>query len=184
MVTLLCAVTAERLFELALSRRNARRLRRRGAIERGARHTRVMALFHAAVLAACAAEGARVRGGWRPSRALKGVALAALALAQGLRYWAVATLGERWNIRVLALPGAAPITRGPYRLLRHPNYLAVVVEMAALPIACGAPWTALAATLGNAALLAGRIAIEERALGRPYARALGDRPRLLPWRRA
>ena len=173
MVTLLGAVTAERLFELWLSRRNARR--HPNAVESGARHTRVMALFHAAVLVACAVEGSRRRH--RRSRA----AAAAVVAAQALRYWAVATLGDRWNIRVLTIPGAQPIVAGPYRFVRHPNYLAVILEMVALPLACGAPWTALAATVGNAALLAGRIRIEERALGASYAEALGDRPRFL-WR--
>ena len=170
---MLYAVAAERLFELWLSRRNARRWPQ--AVESGRRHTRVMALFHAAVLLACAAEGSRRKH--RPSRAAAGAVVA----AQALRYWAVATLGDRWNIRVLAIAGAPPVTGGPYRVIRHPNYLAVIVEMAALPLACGAPWTALAATVGNAVLLAGRIAIEERALGGSYAAALGHRPRLL-WR--
>lgn len=173
MVTLLGAVGAERLFELWLSRRNARR--HANAVESGARHTRVMALFHAAMLAACAIEGSRRKHRRSPT------AMAAVVAAQALRYWAVATLGDRWNIRVLTIPGALPVVAGPYRFVRHPNYLAVIVEMAALPLACGAPWTALGATLGNAVLLWGRIRIEERALGASYAEALGDRPRLL-WR--
>jgi methyltransferase len=173
MVTLLGAMTAERIFELWLSRRNARR--HPNAIESGARHTRVMAVFHAAVLIACAIEGSRRRHRRSP------VAAGALVASQGLRYWAVATLGDRWNIRVLTIPGAQPVAGGPYRFIRHPNYLAVILEMTALPLACGAPWTALFATLGNAVLLWGRIRIEERALGASYARALGDRPRFL-WR--
>jgi methyltransferase len=167
-------VALERVFELWLSRRNARRSR--GAVEAGAGHTRLMAVFHAAVLLGCALEGRRARK--------RRWALSPLAFAQALRYWAVASLGDRWNIRVLVVPGAPPITKGPYRFLRHPNYLAVIVEMLALPIYCGAPWTALFATIGNAMLLAGRIAIEERALGGAYAAAFADRPRLLPSRRS
>jgi methyltransferase len=173
MVTLLGAMTAERLFELWLSRRNARR--HPNATESGARHTRMMTLFHAGMLAACVIEGSRRRH--RRSR----IAAGALVASQALRYWSVVTLGDRWNIRVLTTPGAQPVRGGPYRFIRHPNYLAVIIEMTALPLACGAPWTALFATLGNAVLLAGRIRIEERALGASYARALGDRPRFL-WR--
>src|SRR5262249_21700127 len=137
-------VALERVFELWLSRRNARRLR--GAVEAGAGHTRVMALFHLAVLVACALEGRRARK--------HRFALMPLLGAQMLRYWAAASLGDRWNVRVLMVPGAQPVTKGPYRFLRHPNYLAVIVEMLTLPIYCGAPWTALFATLGNAVLLA------------------------------
>src|SRR5207249_633845 len=100
--------------------------------------------------------------------------------AQALRYWAVATLGEHWNIRVLVVPGAPPVSGGPYRFVRHPNYLAVMVEMAALPLAVGAWRTAPVASAANAVLLAIRISVEERALGAPYRAALADRPRFLP----
>ena len=174
------AVAAERGLELLISRRNAARLRRRGAVEAGAWHTRVMALFHAAVLIGCALEGRRSR----LPRRLRSGALVALAGAQALRYWAVVTLGERWNIRVLTVPGAPPVTSGPYRWLRHPNYLAVIIEMVALPIAAGAWRTAVWASLGNALLLWGRISIEERALGGGYRATFADRPRLLPKRRS
>ena len=169
-------VALERVFELWLSRRNARRLSRSGAVEAGAGLTRVIGLFHAAVLTACALEGRRARK--------RRWALAPLLGAQALRYWAAASLGDRWNISVLVVPGAQPVTKGPYRFLRHPNYLAVIVEMLALPIYCGAPRTALFATVGNALLLAGRIRIEEDALGSAYAAAFAGRPRFLPSRRS
>ena len=180
-VGLILAVAAERAFELALSRRNGARLRRRGAVEAGWLNTRVMVVFHGAVLIACALEGGRRRA--RVPRWLRASSLLALAGAQALRYWCVVTLGDRWNIRVLPVPGAPPITSGPYRFLRHPNYLAVIVEMAALPIAVGAWRTALWASLGNAVLLWNRIAAEERALGSAYRAALAERPRLWPARK-
>jgi methyltransferase len=101
------------------------------------------------------------------------VALAAALLAQGLRWWAVVSLRGRWTTRIVVLPGATPVTGGPYRWLRHPNYLAVVVELLAVPLIGGAVVTAAAATLGNAALLAVRIPAEERALGAAWAAAFG-----------
>ena len=171
-------MAAERGFELLLTRRNVARLRRRGAREAGRGVTRAMALFHAGVLLACLLEGEHARV--RTPRWLRSGALVALLAAQALRYWAVLTLGERWSIRVLTVPGAPPVTSGPYRFLRHPNYLAVIVEMAALPVGCGAFRTAALASLGNAVLLTSRIRVEERALGGAYRAALADRPRLSP----
>jgi methyltransferase len=102
-----------------------------------------------------------------------------------LRYWAVATLGERWNTRVLVVPGEPAVTGGPYRYLRHPNYVAVALEMAALPLVHGAWLTALVWSAASAALLARRIPREEAGLARyaDYRARLGDRARFLPRRR-
>jgi methyltransferase len=172
------AVVAERLAEMALSARNARRAFRRGAVEAGRGHYPAMVAFHLLFLCACAAEALA-----RPAPPPAAVAAAALLLAaaaQGLRWWAVATLGDRWNTRILAVPGQPPVTGGPYRFARHPNYLAVVLEMAAIPLAYGSWRTALAFSAGNAALLAVRIPAEERALGRAYAEAFSRRARLVP----
>ena len=91
--------------------------------------------------------------------------LALFAAAQALRYAAIAALGERWSVRVLALPAAPLVRRGPYRWLRHPNYVAVIVELAAAPMIFGAWRTALAASAVNLAALALRVRVEERALG-------------------
>lgn len=171
-------IALERVAELALSRRNAARAFARGAIEVGQRHFRVMSIFHTAFLLACAVE---VIAFARPFPGALGFACLAGALAaQGLRYWAIATLGERWNVRVIAVPGEAPVTRGPYRFLRHPNYLAVVLEMAFLPLIHGAYVTAILFSIGNAALLWVRIRAEEQALGEAYARAFEGRNRFLP----
>jgi methyltransferase len=175
---LLALVCLERCVELAVSARNARRTLGKGGIEVGRGHYPVMVAFHAAFLAACAVEPlVRPEPGW-PLPATLAAALA-VVLAQALRWWAVLTLGERWSTRVVVLPGAPPVTSGPYRLLRHPNYLAVVVELAALPLALGAWRTAILATLGNAALLAVRIPIEERAVygAAPAGRAAREEPR-------
>jgi methyltransferase len=175
---LLAALAGERIFELILTRRNARRAFARGAIEVGQRHYRVMAALHTAFIASCAIEAIDFPRVLPP--AVVWGALGAEALAQALRYWAVATLGERWNTRVIVTPEAAPVTGGPYRFLRHPNYLAVVIEIAAMPLIGGAVVTAIVFTILNAILLAVRIHTEERALGARWAEEFGARPRLIP----
>lgn len=171
-LALVALFAAERAVELAVSRRHARALRARGAIERGRGHYPPMVLLHASFLAACAG-GALLRPS--PPPAWAPLAVAGALAAQGLRWWAIAALGERWTTRVLVLPGAAPVTSGPYRFLRHPNYLAVVVEVACLPLAYGLVGVATAFSGANAALLWLRIRTEERALGPAWASAFGDR---------
>jgi methyltransferase len=167
----LALLALERLAELRLSSRNAARALAAGGVEAGRGHYPAMVLFHAAFLGACALEPLLWPRPWPP--AASAAALACALLAMALRWWAVHTLGGRWTTRVVVLPGAAPVTGGPYRWLTHPNYLAVTLELLAVPLIGGAVVTAAAATLGNAALLAVRIPAEERALGAPWARAFG-----------
>ena len=175
----LLLLALERVGELALSRRNARRAFARGAVEVGQGHYRIMALLHTLFLGACAAEALlRPRGGFPP--ALAWAAFAGALSAQALRYWAISTLGDRWNVRVIVLPGAPPVVAGPYRWVRHPNYVAVVVEMVCVPLAGGAWLTALAFSLANAVLLLVRIRAEEAALGRAYVDAFAATPRFIP----
>ena len=175
---LIALVGVERLAELRLSRRHAAASFARGAVEVGRGHYGVMSVFHGAFLAACVAEA------WWVGRPFPGAlgwaALAGAALAQALRYWAIATLGDRWNTRVIVLPDAEPVTGGPYRYLKHPNYLAVVLEMACLPLVHGGWWTALVFSLGNAAILWVRVRAEEAALGPRYAAAFAGRGRFVP----
>lgn len=176
-LVLLSVFALERGLELALSTRNARRALSRGAVEAGRGHYPAMVLFHALFLVACAAE-ALVFPAAPPAWAWLAVLLA--LAGQALRWWSVAALGERWNTRILVLPASSPVKRGPYRWLRHPNYVAVVVEIAALPLAFGSWRTALAFSLGNAALLAVRIPAEERALGAAWQAAFAETPRFVP----
>ena len=98
--------------------------------------------------------------------------LALVAGAMALRYWAIATLGGRWTTRVVYVPGDTLVTTGPYRFLRHPNYVAVVTEIGAIPLVHTAWLTALVFTIANAALLARRIRVEEGLL-----QQLASRPR-------
>jgi methyltransferase len=182
-VALVGLLAAERLFELLLSRRHARAAFQAGAIEAGRGHYPVIVLFHTAFLASCVLELAL----FHPAApaVVEDCALAVAVLAQALRYWAILTLGDRWNTRIIvwpAGPDAAPVQRGPYRFMRHPNYLAVIVELAAFPMVHGCFRTAIAFTLGNAMLLAIRIPAEERALGEAYRTAFATTRRFVPGR--
>ena len=151
----------QRISELILSARNAARLRARGAREHGRGHYPALVVLHTLFPIALAAEvlrlGARP-GAWAP------IWLAVWVGAQALRYSAIRALGESWNTRVLVVPGAALVKRGPYRWLRHPNYVAVVLELLAAPLMFGAWRTALVFSLANLLLLRIRIDCEERAL--------------------
>ncbi|MFE3165328.1 isoprenylcysteine carboxyl methyltransferase family protein [Streptomyces sp. NPDC059224] len=161
---LVAAVAAERVAELAVARRNERWSTAHGATEAGQGHYPAMVALHTALLIACPAEV------WLAGRpfvpALAWPTLAVLVAAQALRWWCIATLGPRWNTRVIVVPGLPPVTSGPYRWrwLRHPNYVAVVAEGAALPLVRTAWVTAAMFTALNAALLTVRIRCEDQAL--------------------
>lgn len=161
MIAYLLLIAIERIAELRLSRAHAHRLRARGAIEHGAGHFPVLVALHACVPLLLLGEvgwlGARPGPAWPAWLGL-------FVAAQLLRWWAVRTLGERWNVRVWVVPFEAPIRRGPYRFLRHPNYVAVALELIAGPMMFGAWRTAAIATAWNALAMALRIPAEERAL--------------------
>jgi methyltransferase len=153
---LLALVTAERLGELWLARRNTAALKRQGAFEVAASHYPLIVALHAFWLAGLWALG------WAQPVSLAWLAL--FLLLQGLRVWVLVTLGTRWTTRIIVLPGAPLVTGGPFRFVTHPNYLVVVGEIAVLPLALGLPWFALAFTIANALVLSVRIAAEDRAL--------------------
>jgi methyltransferase len=159
---LVLAVGVERLVELAVSKRHAAWAFSRGGKEFGRGHFPAMVALHTALLVGAIAEV------WifeRPFVPVLGwVALALVIASQSLRWWCIATLGRQWNTRVIVVPGLPLVSRGPYRLLNHPNYVAVVLEGAALPLVHSAWATAVGFTVLNAALLARRIQVEERAL--------------------
>jgi len=161
-MVLIAAVAAERVAELVVSKRHAAWAFERGGVEYGRRHYPVMAAVHAALLVSCAAEVAIAD---RPFIAWLGWPMLALvALTQAVRWWCVSTLGRQWNTRVIVVPGMPLVTSGPYRWFQHPNYIAVTVEVAALPLVHTAWVTALVFSAANAALLAVRIPVETRAL--------------------
>jgi len=149
-------VAAQRIAELLWARRNIRRLAARGAVEYGRSHFPLIVALHAAWLVAMLV---LIPGDRAPSWPL----LACYLLLQPLRYWAIVSLGEYWTTRVMVVPGAAPIRRGPYRWLRHPNYLVVAAEIPLLPAAFGAGMIAAVFGVLNVAVLAWRIVVEEAA---------------------
>ncbi|MEQ1834808.1 MAG: isoprenylcysteine carboxylmethyltransferase family protein [Candidatus Eisenbacteria bacterium] len=157
----LAVLAVQRVSELLLSARNLARLRARGAVECGAEHFPIFVLLHAGYPVALVCEllfaGARPGAAWP-------LWLGLWLAAQALRIVAIATLGERWNVRIVVLPGEPPVSRGLYRWLPHPNYLAVALEFVAAPLLFGAWRTAIAASLLNALAMAVRIPAEERAL--------------------
>jgi methyltransferase len=149
-------VAAQRLAELVWARRNTRRLLARDGIEYGSAHYPLIVALHAAWLAAMVL--------FIPvDRTPYSAAIALYLLLQPLRYWTMTSLGEYWTTRIIVVPGAEPVRRGPYRFLSHPNYTIVALEIPLLPAAFGA-WK-MAAVFGviNVALLAYRIRVEQAA---------------------
>lgn len=173
-------VAAGRLIELRIANRNFRNLLARGGVEVAPEHYRWMVLLHTAFLIACPLEVWLLDRPFLPALGFPMLLLVILAAA--LRWWVIATLDGRWTTRVVCLPGVAPVTDGPYRFLRHPNYLAVIVEMFALPLIHTAWLTAVVFSALNAVILRVRIRAEEEALSRlsDYGAAFAGRPRLLP----
>jgi len=161
-VGLVAAVGLERVAELVVSRRNAAWAFARGGVEAGRGHFPTMVVLHTALLVGCVVEVLAADRPFLP--ALGWPMLLLVLLAQGLRWWCIATLGRQWNTRVIVVPGAGLVERGPYRWLRHPNYVAVVVEGVALPLLHTAWVTAVVFTVLNALLLRVRIRTEEDAL--------------------
>ena len=149
-------LVAQRLAELGLAQWNTLRLREQGGIEFGAAHYPLMVALHAFWLL-----GLWMFGHDQPVDPLW---LGVFVLLQVARVRVIASLGHRWTTRIVVLPGATPVARGPYRYLRHPNYLIVILEIAVVPLALGLRTLALVFSLANAGLLAYRIHVENGAL--------------------
>jgi len=164
MLAFVVALSAQRLLELRVSARHALKLRARGAIEYGREHFPLLVAVHVLLIVGIVVEVVVL--GARPSEAWPWWAALFLA-GQLLRYSAIRALGEFWNVRVLVVPGAPLVRTGPYRFLRHPNYVAVVMELVAAPMIFGAWRTAVAVSLLNAIALLVRIRCEEKALRTP-----------------
>ena len=159
---LVAAVALERLAELVVSKRNAAWSFERGGVETGQRHYLVMVVLHTGLLLGALFEVWLLRPEFHP--ALGYPMLALVVASQALRWWCIATLGRRWNTRVIVVPGLPLVTGGPYRLTSHPNYVAVVVEGLALPLVHSAWITAVVFTACNAVLLTVRLRVENAAL--------------------
>lgn len=159
-------IALQRLGELVYAQRNTRVLLTRGAVEIGANHYPLIVILHAAWLVAIVAFLPRVV-------TINWYLVALMVVLQALRLWVLAVLGPYWTTRIITLPGAPLITSGPFRFFRHPNYMVVIGEIAALPLAFGEVGVAIVFSLLNAAMLFWRIRVEESALagrrGQPSA---------------
>jgi methyltransferase len=153
---LLAYLTVQRLIELWWAKQNEARLLAAGGVEHGRSHFWLMIAVHAAWLA----------GLWLLAydRPVEPFFLALFIVLQLARFWVLLTLGRRWTIRIVTMPGEHLVARGPYRLLRHPNYAVVVGEIAVVPLALGLPIYAVVFTILNLAVLAIRIPVENAAL--------------------
>ena len=183
-VAVLVVLALQRLFELRLSRRNEAHIRDQGGREHAPGHFGWMKLLHTSWFVAMMAEVWCLKRPFKPL--LAAGAFIAFLTGQCLRYAAIRTLGPRWCVRIMTLPGVPPVTQGIYQYLRHPNYLGVILEIAAVPLLHGAYLTSILFSLANALLLRVRIRAEERALDddNEYAAVFARRPRFLPgWQR-
>jgi methyltransferase len=161
-LALVSAVGVERLAELVVSKLNAAWSFARGGREYGAAHYPAMVVLHIGLLLGCIAEVALAD---RPFVPWLGWSMLVLVIAaQALRWLCISTLGHQWNTRVIITPGLPLVRSGPYRWVRHPNYVAVVVEGAALPLVHTAWVTAVAFSALNAVVLAVRLRVENAAL--------------------
>ncbi|BBY48699.1 isoprenylcysteine carboxyl methyltransferase [Mycolicibacterium arabiense] len=161
-LALIAVITVERLAELVVSKRNLAWTTARGGTEYGLGHYPAMVALHVALLVGCVLEPILLDRPFLP--ALGWPMLAVVLAAQVLRWWCITTLGPQWNTRVVVVPGAERVTGGPYRWIPHPNYVAVIVEGAALPLVHSAWLTAIVFTVLNAILLRTRIEVENAAL--------------------
>ncbi|MFZ2081536.1 MAG: isoprenylcysteine carboxylmethyltransferase family protein [Xanthobacteraceae bacterium] len=153
---LLGFLTLQRIAELWWARQNERRLFAAGGVEYGRSHLLLIVLVHAAWLI----------GVWALAydRPVEPLFFAIVVILQIGRFWVLATLGRRWSIRIIVVPGEKLVARGPYRWLRHPNYAVVTGEIAAVPLALGLPIYALVFSILNAAVLSIHIPAENAAL--------------------
>jgi methyltransferase len=156
------AVAIERLFEVRVAERNRAVSKTHGGVEFGAGHYPAMVVLHSSLLIGCLVETIALHRNFIP--ALGRPMFAVMLAAQALRWWCITTLDYQWNTRVIVIPGATRVTGGPYRLIPHPNYVAVIAEGVALPLVHTAWITALAFSLLNAWLLSTRVRVENAAL--------------------
>lgn len=161
-MAVIAATGIERLVELRVGKRNLAWSLENGGVEHGQGHWPFMVVLHTGFLLSCVIEA--IVAPWPVSTAVSATLFALAVGCQVLRWWCIQTLGQRWNPRVIVVPGGERITSGPYRFFSHPNYVAVAVEGVVLPMMFGCWRTALGFTVLNAGLMVVRIRCENEAL--------------------
>ena len=156
---LVLLVAMQRLAETLYAARNTKALLARGAIETGSKHYPLILLLHGGWLAAIFAAVAMT-----PEPVVHSLPLVLFLVLQAARIWVIATLGPYWTTRIITLPGAALVKKGPYRFVQHPNYLVVAGEIAVFPLVFGEIWIAVIFSVLNALVLFWRIRVENEAL--------------------
>jgi len=159
--TLLIILALQRISELIIARRNERTVLSEGAVEYDREGYRVIVAMHAAFFLSFIAEYYFLK---RSLNTLWPLLLLIIVLAEALRYWAISSLGKYWNTKILVIAGTSLISKGPYKYIRHPNYLAVVIEIAVIPLIFSCYITSVLFTFFNFIVLRRRIRIEESAL--------------------
>lgn len=154
-------IVIQRIFELLIAGRNERTQKKEGAVEYDRKGYRVIVAMHVCFFVSLVLEYTFLK---RTLNAYWELFILVFVLAQILRYWSIASLGKYWNTKILVKPGTPLIRKGPYKYLKHPNYLAVVIEIAVIPLIFSCYLTSLIFSVTNLVLLSRRINIEERAL--------------------
>ena len=179
-ICLLVLVGLERLAELVISRRNQRQLEKRGVRKIPEPHFRWMVILHASVLVGAGLEVLFLHRPLIPALAVPMFTL--FVLSNFLRWWVIRILAEHWNVEVMESPLVGVVTSGPYRWVRHPNYVGVVAEVFSLPMIHTAWISSIAGTLGYLAVLRRRLRVEDGVLmsNAAYRLAMGEKPRFFP----
>jgi methyltransferase len=179
-LVLLVVVGLGRIVELRISKRNQRQLSTQGVRKVAEPHFRWMVIVHAGILVGAAVEVLVLHRPFIPALAIPMAVL--FVLANCLRWWVIRTLAGHWNVEVMASSKVGVVTSGPYRWVRHPNYVAVVIELFSLPMIHTAWITALAGSLADLEILRRRLQVEDTVLmtNPSYQLAMGAKPRFLP----
>jgi methyltransferase len=163
--------------ELVVAAHNGRWARKQGGIESGRRQYPIIVGMHVLFYVSLVVEHDFISRGWS---AFWPLWLVLLGLAEAFRIWTMVSLGRFWNTRIIVIPGQKPVVKGPYRFLRHPNYLVVAIEFLLIPVLCGAYLTAIFFSAANALVLRTRIRKEEQAMQQLVDVGLIRLPRFIP----
>jgi methyltransferase len=172
-------IILQRLTELAIARKNEKWMKSHGALEFGSGHYPAMVMIHSAFILSMFAEVVFFH---RELSAYWPVLLVLFVLTQLMRIWALMSLGPYWNTKIIVLPSAKIVKKGPYRFIKHPNYVIVALELIIIPLMFNAYWTAAIFTILNIVILSVRIPAEEKALAQltQYESEFRENGRFIP----